>query len=521
MKPIQSRGGELSADSPVNNTKLALLQEAIDSIYRNGGDDRSVLPANSSRKCRLSKATLLGIAAICGPLLVSTGSAADSVNATAATVAPATLQKPAWLTDLSIGVKESYDDNVYFSGIAPTSYTTPAGGVEALKNHSSFVTTVSPKLGFNFAPLLGDQKVLQALTFGYAPDFVTYHNASSESYNAHRIATAVKVQSGDFSFNLDNGLNYINGSKFGPDYSAGLSAYGTGTLRERREQFQDRSTVTFKYDQEKWFVRPTASLLYYDLDTAQLTAAAGGTGYQNYADRYDVNGGADVGYKLKKDLAVTLGYRYGHQYQQAYAFAVDPYGQSSSSDYQRVLLGLEGKLFSWLDVKLQGGPDFRSYDKSAPVSDDNTTKYYGEAALTATLSKQDTITFNYRQWQWVSSTGKVPYFDSTYDLNYKHKFNNKLSANLEGRLLGSDYTSGLAAGAGSTPGHIVGTTNTRNDLFYTVSAGVQYAFNANFSANLAYAYDLGRNGQDGLSAAAVTPREFDHQLVSLGLAFKF
>jgi opacity protein-like surface antigen len=58
-------------------------------------------------------------------------------------------------------------------------------------------------------------------------------------------------------------------------------------------------------------------------------------------------------------------------------------------------------------------------------------------------------------------------------------------------------------------------------LFYTVSAGVQYAFNANFSASLAYAYDFGRNGQDGLTAAAVQPREFDHQLVTLGAIFKF
>jgi opacity protein-like surface antigen len=50
---------------------------------------------------------------------------------------------------------------------------------------------------------------------------------------------------------------------------------------------------------------------------------------------------------------------------------------------------------------------------------------------------------------------------------------------------------------------------------------LQYAFNANFSANLAYAYDFGRNAQDGLTAATVQPREFDHQLVTLGVAFKF
>jgi opacity protein-like surface antigen len=456
----------------------------------------------------------LSVVAICGPLLASTSSAADASNAT---IAPATLQKPAWLTDLSIGVKESYDDNAYLSGVVPANVLIPNGGVLALKDHASWVNTVSPKLGFNFAPLLGDQKILQALTFGYAPDFVTYQNAGSESYSIHRIATTVKGQVDDFSFNLENGFNYINGSEYGASYPNGLNAYATGTLRERREQIQDRSAITLKYDQEKWFVRPTASLLYYDLDTKQL---AGFTGYQNYADRYDVNGGVDLGYKLEKNLAVTLGYRYGRQYQQTYAFAVDNFGQSSSSDYQRVLLGLEGKLFSWLDVKLQGGPDFRSYDNSAPVRDDNTIKYYGEAALTATLSKQDTLSFNYRQWQWVSSTGKVPYFDSTYDLNYRHKFNDKLSVNLEGRLLGSDYTSGLAYSAAN---HNPSTApvNARNDLFYTVSAGVQYAFNANFSASLAYAYDFGRNGQDGLTAAAVQPREFDHQLVTLGAIFKF
>jgi len=518
MKPIQSRRGGANTSSPANNAHLALVERAIDSIYGYADNQLSVSRNRANRNYHRAKGVFLSLAAICGPLLTHSSNAAEATQPAAT---PATLQKPAWLTDLSVGVKESYDDNAYLSGVNPTSYITPAGGVEALKYHSSFITTVSPKLGFNFVPLLGDQKVLQALTFGYAPDFVTYHEAASESFNIHRISATIKGQMDDFSFNFDNGFTYINGSKYGANYSAGLSAYGTGILRERREQDQDRSTITLKYDQENWFVRPTASLLYYDLDTAQLTAAIGGPGYQNYADRYDFNGGADAGYKLKKDLAVTLGYRYGRQYQQAYASNIDPYQQSSSSDYQRVLLGLEGKIFSWLDVKLQGGPDFRSYDQSAPVSDDNTTKYYGEAALTATLSKKDTISFTYRQWQWVSSTGKVPYFDSTYDLNYKHKFNDKLSANLEGRLLGSDYTSGLAAGAGSTPGHIVGTTNTRNDLFYTVAAGVQYAFNANFSANLAYAYDLGRNGQDGLAAATVAPREFDHQLVTLGVAFKF
>jgi opacity protein-like surface antigen len=52
---------------------------------------------------------------------------------------------------------------------------------------------------------------------------------------------------------------------------------------------------------------------------------------------------------------------------------------------------------------------------------------------------------------------------------------------------------------------------------------MQYAFTANFSVNLAYSYDLGVNEQDGLLAGVngYQPRGFNHQLVSLGMAFKF
>ena len=132
-----------------------------------------------------------------------------------------------------------------------------------------------------------------------------------------------------------------------------MNAYATCAPREHREQFNDRGTVAFQYDCDKWFVRPTASLLYYDMMTKKIDV----TGYQNYASRYDINGGPDFGYRVEPQMAVTLGYRYGHQYQEQFGFS--PY--SSPSDYQRVLVGIEGKPWKWLEMKLQGGPDFRSY----------------------------------------------------------------------------------------------------------------------------------------------------------------
>lgn len=494
-------------------TGAAVVEQAINEIH-------TTRPAkNASAYSALRR---FGTAMIAAPLLVGVASAADVASTNSApagssqpqlTKSSDSWEKPAWLTDLSLGVKETYDDNVFLSGadkqFLPANFKVPAGSVAALENKSSWVTTVSPKIGVNFAPLLGDQKTLQVLGLAYAPEFAVYHDTTSESYNAHRFAATVKAKADALSLNIDQAFNYIDGNQFGAVYPGGFnSAYATGTIRERRDQYQDRGTITLQYDQDKWFARPTATLLYYDLNTVQTN---GFPGYQNYADRYDVNGGGDLGYKFLPKLAGTVGYRYGHQYQQQYSKAVDPLGLSSSSDYQRVLFGVEGKPWKWLDLKLQAGPDFRHYGPHADVGDHNTVKYYADATIGVTITPEDSLSFKYKQWQWVSSTGRVPYFDSTYDLSYRRKLTDQLSLDLGGKVLQSDYTSGLNPGTTSP--------NPRNDLEYIVTAGLTYAFNSHISVNLNYELNLGRNAQDGIVNAST--REFDRNLVSLGALFKF
>ena len=425
-------------------------------------------------------------------------------------------QKPAWLTDLSLGVKESYDDNVLLvSG-------------EGLKPQPSWVTGVAPKLGFNLAPLLEQAKTWQTLSLNCAPEFNFYHGAPSQSYDAHKIGNAIKGQAGAFAFSLENAFLYNDGNKQAPLYAlnqlTGAAAnqfdkyrnnYAHGVARERLAQIQDRTAVLLQYDWHQWFVRPTASLLYYDLNTDwHNTGIAPWKGYQNYADRHDVNGGVDLGYQLAPKLATTLGYRYGSQRQQQFPLPFDADRHFSSSDYQRVLLGLEGQPWRWLNVKLAGGPDFRSYNSLAPVNDLHPVKYYGEASITATLTPHQTLAFNYRQWQWVSSSGKVPYFDSTYALTYHWSATKQLGFDLGGKILEADFTGGNDL-AGSSP-------STRDDRKYTVSAGVTYAFNRHCSASLSYTYELGANILNFLPAnLAPAYRDFDHQLVSLGLQYKF
>jgi len=428
--------------------------------------------------------------------------------------------KPAWLTDLSLGVKETYDDNIYLVSGA------------GMKPQDSFVTIASPKVGFNFAPLLGSQKTLQTLSLVYAPDFALYSGAPTENYIAHKINNSIKGSVGDFSFALDNAFLFNDGDKVAEIYA--LNQLGGGAAnqldkyrnnfahapaRERRNQIQDRSSIVFQYDLHNFFIRPTASWVDYDLMTDwHNTGAAPWKGYQNYVSRYDVNGGLDLGYKVKPDLALLFGYRDGHQYQQRLPIAIDGDQHHADSDYQRLLVGVEGKPWTWLNVKLSGGPDFRYYNPSAPVNARHMTTFYAEGSLTATLSPSQSVTFSYKDWQWVSSTGKAPEFDSSYGLTYHWEATKQLGFDLGARYQQADFLSGNDF-AGSAP-------SMRNDADYTISFGASYAFTKHFNMGLTYSYDMGRNLLSNYSAAPATTssaayRSFDHQLISLAAQYKF
>ena len=424
-------------------------------------------------------------------------------------MADANAEKPAWLTDASLGVKESYDDNVFMSGVDPkyfpASYAAPAGSVVALKNRDSWVTTVSPKLGVNFAPFAEAPTNLPLLSLAYAPDFAVYHDQTSQSYNAQRVLTAVKAETDPVTFNLDDQFAYVDGNNMGPFYPGGLlSAFATAADRERCEQIQDRANVNIQFDGEKWFVRPVASLTYYDLMTEQINVV----GYQNYVDRYDVNGGPDFGWKIAPQIALTLGYRYGHQYQQQFSFS--PY--SSSCDYQRVLAGIEGRPWQWLSIKMQSGPDFRNYQGDSlnhitPLNDLTPVTYYGEALVTATFAPENTLTFKYKLWQWESSTGKIPLYDGAFELAYHRPLTTKLGLDLGGKLLSWDYNEGNLAAC------------KRHDLLSVVSGGVSYSLNSHISISLTGMLNWGRNAEDDVVLPQT--REFNQQLVSLGTQWKF
>jgi len=441
-------------------------------------------------------------AAFCGLLCATCATAQSAVAGSGSSLTPDSSWKPAWLTDASLTVKESYDDNVFMSGVNQSFM--PAGAT-TLKDRSSAVTTVSPKVGCNFAHSLDAGGSLETLSITYAPDFAVYHALPSEDYDAHRMILAVKGKADAFSYSLDNTLLYVDASRVAPTYPDGLlNAWATIFAFQRREQLNDRSKLTLQYDLDPWFIRPCATSAYYGM----MTEIKDAEGYQNYCTRYDVNGGADIGYKFCTNMAATAGYRYGHQGQEQYSFT----SYSSPSDYQRALLGVEGKPFDWLNMQVLGGPDFRSYEADSathisPLNNLHRVTYYGEATLAATVTPKDTLTFKYKQFQFVSCLGKVPYFDSSYGLSYGRKITDRLSLDLGTRLLEADYTMGNLS------------TCRRDDLDYILSAGLHYAFSANIAAELGYLANLGRNALDNI--ANPQNRDFNSQEVSLDVQFRF
>lgn len=424
--------------------------------------------------------------------------------------------KPSWLAELSVSAKEGYDDNLL--GVSG----------KAMKPDSAWVSSIGLKVGLNFGPLLEKQNPLKTFTLAYQPEKFWYESDSAENYSSHKINTTLAGKSGDFSFSLDNAFLYVDGNKEAPTYAlnqfAGAAAnqndkfrnnFAHASARERRAQSQDRYNAVLQYSTAPWFIRGVSSLTLFSLNTnLHNTGAAPYKGYQNYADRYDINGGIDVGFKISPDIAFTVGYRDGYQYQQKYDIAISADQHASSNHYQRFLAGIEGKPVKWLTVKLSAGPDDRRYGSSAAMAHLNTTRAYAEGSVAAALPHNQTLGITYKQWLFLSSTGIAPNVDSAFAVTYHWTVNKQFGVDLGVKFVEANYTVGNDL-AGSAP-------SLRDDLDSVYSAGITYAFLPQLILSASFAYDNGKNGLNDLAPAyGPAYRDFQHAVTTVGLQYKF
>jgi len=424
--------------------------------------------------------------------------------------------KPSWLSDLSFGAKVSYDDNLLrVSG-------------NGLPSESSWVDVLSLKLGFDLSSWLAAAPgTIQRFSVVYQTDRAIYNEAPDESFTAHRVNTTLRGKSGDVTFSFDDAFLYNDGNKLAPTYALNQlsnaeanqndkyrNSLAHAPARERRNQYQDRYTAFVQYDTRFVFFRPISSLNYINMDTYLFnTSLAPYKGYQDYVSRYDVNAGGDLGFKVGPDWVITVGYRDGYQFQQQYSESINSDQHYSSNHYQRLLLGLEGKL-DWLTVKVTAGPDFRDFNPSTPISDLHTTRFYGEAAVVANISNSQTLSVNFKDYVFVSSTGLVPYEEFTYSLVYHWSATQKLGIDLGAKMFEHNYTLGNDV-AGSAP-------SLRLDYDYEGISGVTYAITPHLIGSLTFNYDEGRNGLSSLPAKyAPSYRSFEDGVFSAGLQYRF
>jgi len=462
----------------------------------------------------LHRKTVLLLKVMAAPAVLALSRACLAADATAAAVSPSPI--PAWLTDLSLADKETYDDNVLLvSGLG-------------MPIQQSWVNIASFRLGVDLASLLNDGGAIQTLSLAYQPDIARYEQASQENYTAHRFNTTVKGKSGNITYSLDNSFLYNDGSKLAETYALNQLSGSAGNQndkyrnnythtvpRERRNQDQDRYTALVQDNFGSFFFRPISNLTYYNLNTAIFnTSFAPYKGYQDYVDRWDVNAGADLGYQLTSGLAFTVGYRDGYQHQDQFSLGINSDQHYSSNHYQRVLAGLEGKVAPWLTVKLSAGPDVRSFNPNAPIVDLHTTRLYAEGSATATLAQNQTLTLAYKQWIFASSTGLVPYIDTTASAVYHLNVTKQLGLDLGARFLEANYTLGDDL-AGSAP-------SLRDDLEYEGSVGLSYAIIPHLIGSVTFTGDKGENGLETLAATyAPAYRNFNHTVTGVGLQYKF
>ena len=433
--------------------------------------------AKSTRLCRAAALTALG-------LVTASANAADT-----------NFQFRA-----ELGLKETYDSNVYIQDVAPTNHV--PGAVPAKKG--SAVTTVSPRLSASYAPCSAFKA-----TLSYTPDFTWYHDAHSEDNYTHRFGANLAGTIDKAAWDLQNSFTYIDGSTEGPIFGrpGDIPAIGGIPLRDRRAAFIYRSgfKVTEMYD--KWMIRPVASAYVHDFKTSLRASPAGGA-YENYIDRQDINGGLDVGYEVAKDLRVVLGYRNGRQDQfksitTSGAPTNSPYGNA----YNRILFGLEGAPLDWLRLAALAGPDIRQFDHKIPGFDGNEILCYVDASITVLPTKQDSITLSNRRYEQPAFSSFSMYEDITYDLTWKHKFDAHWAGSAGFRLYAGDWQQPV----------------NRDDWIYTPSLGLTYTHDSHLSAELAWSYDWVENqvSTKATGATYADGREFTRHLVSLSVKYAF
>ena len=393
-------------------------------------------------------------------------------------VEPATPPKnPEWRTTVSVAVAEWFDSNVFLQDVTSQAH------------RQSMVTSVAPFFGVEWNP---EPEFHMAVN--YSPNLVRYASDPTEDHTDHRGNINFAGQFGDATYEVLNSATWIDGSRTDVTFPGpgGAPAIGGIPIRDRRQALNLKESFKLQYPIGNWFVRPVASWYMNDYNTAYSAAP----GYENYASRTDINGGVDIGYKVYDKTYAVVGYRSGHQDQDALPGSPLEY----SNDYNRFLFGGEGNPLPWLKFALLAGPEIHYFGSDVCTGFyHNQSQLYVDFSATMTLGKADSLTLSAKRYTRPGYTGRSMLSELLCEAAWKHKFTDALTAS-------AGFTSYLADYFPTV----------RNDDIYTPAVGLTYQFNKHFSAELRYSYDVANS-----EVPDTDGREFQRQIAMLNLRYTF
>ncbi|MBX3735728.1 MAG: hypothetical protein KF715_03480 [Candidatus Didemnitutus sp.] len=301
-----------------------------------------------------------------------------------------------------------YDSNVFLQDGGPllAGATTSAPAREG-----AWVTSTAA--GVAWIGRAGDAGKLE---LGYRAEVFRFDGLATENHDDHRVRAALAGARGAATWDVAVSELWTNGAHLAPLYNVvgGGPAIGGEPVRARRSQsiFKGSARLTVKQTGGWW--RAMAAGLAQDFHTGFASGCA------SYVDRAEYSAGAEFARELRPGLAWVIGARAGRQEQKDRPPTV---ALNSTNDLVRVLAGVEGRLSPQWKIDLRAGPDFRRFTAAQPAAlGRSRVPPYVEAAIAWTPDAADTVSLSGLHRLWPASSGRGVYEDSTWELGWKHAF---------------------------------------------------------------------------------------------------
>lgn len=368
-----------------------------------------------------------------------------------------------------LGAGIEWDDNVYRMATGP------------LASRESLVSSVTAQItGWSTADI----------STSYTFEAFAYSGALPENHQRHMADLRHHGRTAQLAWEASSNVVWINGTRDGLGYFSGHNSYATTIARERREQWQNRTSVSVQTTGSRGFLRGVGQFVGYDLRTHAGTLPS----CDNYVDRSDLHGGLDLGHPISGGT-VAIGYRRGRQFQDRDG------GRTSdrSNDYHRIVLIIDWKRDELLRCTVVLGPEWHRYarDSTGPAKVD---ALFAETAVSWIFATRDTVAVSIRRSQTLASTGGTSYRDTAVSTTWRRKLSRQWSISAGARALGARYDGVV-----------------RNDWLLTGSLGLTRGIREHAELGLTCTRELGRD----LSGLDDRSREFTRNVLNVQGSWHF